>query len=70
MGLFGSGHLRRQIAAMGEELTSLQKEIATVRAENSDIKKQLSDRESTTRDVRDAKKKTDQKLEKAVSETS
>ena len=60
MGLFGSGHLRRQITAMGEELASLQKEIAAMRTENSEIKKQLSDRESATRDARDAKKKVDQ----------
>ena len=64
MGLFGSGHLRRQIAAMSDELTSLQGELSALRSDHGEIKKQLNDKDALIRESRDAKKKTEQKLEK------
>ncbi|MGC6416848.1 MAG: hypothetical protein ACON3Z_07010 [Bradymonadia bacterium] len=64
MGLFGSGHLRRQIAAMSDELTSLQGELSALRSDHGEIKKQLNDKDAAIRESRDAKKKTEQKLEK------
>ena len=64
MGLFGSGPLRRQIQIMADELEDIRREMEKVRSSNSDLKKQVADRESATRDAKDSKKKVDKKLEK------
>jgi archaellum component FlaC len=66
MGLFGSGHLRRQIQAMTDELDAIKTDLGSARAENGELKKQLSDRDSVTREARDHKKRVDKKLEKVT----
>ena len=64
MGLFGGGNLRREIAALTEELTAARRNLDTAQADVDALRKKLADKEDKERVAREGRKKAEQKLEK------
>lgn len=63
MGLFGGGALRRQIAALTEQLETARAELAEARAAQAEAEKVAAEKDEAAKQARQDKRKADKKLD-------